>query len=585
LAKWGTYGYGEGELKYPQAIAVDSNGNIFVADTGNDRVVVLRSIEGGTNPEPSNGIVINDPTIRAELVADGLFYPTNIAFPSDNDILILGLKNFNGAVLHMRDGEILEEPALRIDLGEDPQGCICGIDASTNANGTTNVFLFFYVKNGSEDYVGIHVNKYDFIDGKLVNPERLFHIPEIGQSIHNGGGLVVGPDKNVYFTIGELDTHRTQAQNVPDGPEPDGSSGIIRITQEGVPAPGNPFSETGLLAYYWAYGIRNGFGIAFDPLTGKAWNTENGPAYGDEINIVEPGFNSGWSRVQGIWAPKLPGENYAGDTVLNPTGLVNFNGKGTYSSPEFTWYLPTAPTGIAFLNSDKLGKQYENDLFVADYNNGYIYRFELNPQRNGLVLDGDLADKLANNISEREQAVFARGFGQITDIRTGPDGYLYVVSLGHGKVYRLVPSNLSPESGLTSNQFMANIEGENIQLKVDSSSKISVFSFDQENKSFTLRLSHATGSQGSSMIYAGSILEGPYTVTIDGDTLTELNLTTDEATGNSILQIEYPPGVHDITVTGTRVVPEFPGHLMALMSATIGGIALMVRIWFGGKTR
>ena len=119
--------------------------------------------------------------------------------------------------------------------------------------------------------------------------------------------------------------------------------------------------------------------------------------------------------------------------------LVDFAGKGKYRAPEFTWFNTIGPTAIKFLNSDKLGKQYENNIFVGDFNNGNLYRFKLNQERTGLSLEGPLADKIANNIYEREQAVFAHGFGGITDLQVGPDGYLYILSIGEGKIFRIVP--------------------------------------------------------------------------------------------------------------------------------------------------
>jgi aldose sugar dehydrogenase len=83
---------------------------------------------------------------------------------------------------------------------------------------------------------------------------------------------------------------------------------------------------------------------------------------GDEINLVEPGFNSGWKKIQG---------QFAGSEDLNPEpDLVNFNGKGKYRSPEFIWNETVGPTALSFLGSNKLGKQYENDMFVGDFDNG-----------------------------------------------------------------------------------------------------------------------------------------------------------------------------------------------------------------------
>jgi glucose/arabinose dehydrogenase len=119
---------------------------------------------------------------------------------------------------------------------------------------------------------------------------------------HNGGKILIGPDQNVYLVVGDIDNSRTQAQNEYNGRLPDGTSVIYRITQDGLVLQGvNPLGNTEPFNKYYAYGIRNSFGMDFDPVTGKLWDTENGPTSGDEINLVEPGFNSGWIKVWGIW--------------------------------------------------------------------------------------------------------------------------------------------------------------------------------------------------------------------------------------------------------------------------------------------
>ena len=162
---------------------------------------------------------------------------------------------------------------------------------------------------------------------------------KVGQSIHNGGGIKIGPDNNMHVPIGELDSHRTKAQNIHNGSEPDGSSSILRITQDGKVAPGNPLGNTDPLNKYYAYGIRNSFGIDFDPVTKSLWDTENGPAWGDEINLVQPGFNSGWAQVQGVWHT---GKGL--NITHTPRDLVDFAGKGKYRAPEFTWFNTIGPT-------------------------------------------------------------------------------------------------------------------------------------------------------------------------------------------------------------------------------------------------
>jgi aldose sugar dehydrogenase len=128
---------------------------------------------------------------------------------------------------------------------------------------------------------------------------------------------------------------------------------------------------------------------------------------------------------------------------LDPKGLETFGGRGTYSSPEFTWFNSTAPTAIVFLDSEKLGKQYLNDMFVADYEQGYIYHFELNQNRTALKLEDPLHDKISNSPKELENIIFGEGFGAITDIQVGPyDGNLYVVSFGpKGKIYKIATAD------------------------------------------------------------------------------------------------------------------------------------------------
>ena len=192
---------------------------------------------------------------------------------------------------------------------------------------------------------------------------------------------------------------------------------------------------------YFAYGVRNAFGLDFDPVTKKLWDTENGPSSNDEVNLADPGFNSGWKDLMGF-AP----------SGFNFNNLVSFGGKGIYSDPEFVWTLCVTPTALKFFPSSKLGPNYQNDLFVADYNNGRIYDFNLNSARTGLALSGSLADNIANTDTEAQEAVFGEGFGGITDLKVGPgDGYLYVLSIGSGAIYKIAPPDTSPPLVINTN--------------------------------------------------------------------------------------------------------------------------------------
>ena len=163
----------------------------------------------------------------------------------------------------------------------------------------------------------------------------------------------------------------------------------------------------------------------FDPVTGNLWDTENGFACCDEINLVERD-----SIVDGQKYKEFSELNQTDRTeklgIINETlvkeKLVNFDGKGKYSSPEFTWNYSIGPSAIKFLNSDKLGKQYENDMFVGDVNEQNIYHFDLIENRKALSLNGVLQDRVAEKREELREIIFAEGLGRITDIEVGPDG-------------------------------------------------------------------------------------------------------------------------------------------------------------------
>ena len=165
--------------------------------------------------------------------------------------------------------------------------------------------------------------------------------------------------------------------------------------------------------------------------------------------MVEPGFNSGWDKIQGVWKPKpvislanatsADPNNATGDiellqgkTDLNPTGLVDFGGRGKYSAPKFIWDNPKGLTAIKFLSSDKLGKEYQNDMFVGSTNDKKLYHFDLDKNRTGLSLTDTLADKIANRSDDLQQIIFSEEIGGITDMEVGPDGFLYVLTLAKG---------------------------------------------------------------------------------------------------------------------------------------------------------
>jgi aldose sugar dehydrogenase len=407
-------------------------------------------------PPPSPDV--NDPNLRVEEVFDGLELPTSMAFLGENDILVT--EKDSGRVQRIIDGEMQDDPVIDVQVANNDERGLLGIDIS-NTNGTANneqyVFLYFTESGGGEDGddwsagippSGTRLYKYNIVQAigedddddeaqvQLSNGTLLLDLPATPGPRYHGGPVTVGPDNNVYVVIGTVDHHETQAQNFEDAPEPDGTSGVFRITQEGEVADiQGVISEEIPLNLYYGYGIRQSFGMEFDPVTGNLWDTENGPDQYDELNLVEPGFNSGWRDVSGL-------AGRAGDLNIEDD-LVNFDGRGMYSDPEFTWQQTVAPTGLDFLNSTGLGAAYQNDLFVGDYNNGNLYHFDLNENRTQLVLGGGLADRALDPGDQVGEILFGTGFGGITDVKVGPDGYLYVLTFqdGGGSIYRIVPED------------------------------------------------------------------------------------------------------------------------------------------------
>jgi DNA-binding beta-propeller fold protein YncE len=440
ITKWGEYSSGNSTMRSPAGIALDQEGNLYVADTGNSLIsawTLSSPISNVAFSSEEGEIYGNNTRVKIERIYDGLNSPTAIAFLGSNDMLVL--EQSNNKIMRIVNGQMLDEPVLDLDLdlGNTIRNlnCMCDIAILQNNNGTSYAFVYIYQAEVTEDdgitKVVNRLYRYDITNGKFANPKLFFEIPS-PKGVHDGGKLMIGPDNNIYVTIGDIKGFKTKAQNVKNGSLPDGSSGILRFTPEGEPVDGGLLGNTHPLDKYYAYGIRNSFGMDYDPFTGNIWITDNGPSFGDELNLVRPGFNGGWRETMGF---------SSFDKAFDLTNLESFNGTGKYYDPIFEWFDSVGVTDLVFVPSDKLGKEYEGNLFVGDYNSGSLYRFILNQTRTGLLLNGSLSDGGPNNNLERLEAVFAKiegGIAGITDLDIGPDGLVYIVSQ-NGKILRLEP--------------------------------------------------------------------------------------------------------------------------------------------------
>ena len=428
------------------------------------------------------GPKVTDSNLKVELVARNLDFPTAIDFLGNDDLLLT--EKDTGNVYEIINGNI-SAPLIHLNVTTRDERGLLGLAISGNGNNDSkdNTFVYLYytlcgkdkatdseviqqflngekvgqptVKGGSKK-CGNYVYRYelDAKDNKLVAPKLIASLPGLPGPSHNGGKLLMDKEKNLFVTIGDLQTTKfnqnktgydTKAQNIINGTFPDGRGGILRITHDGKPVGNGTLGVDYPLNLYYAYGIKNSFGIGLDPVTDNLWDTENGPQFGDEINLVKPGFNSGWEKVQGIWKLNQTREKDGiFDNSTKGVEFVDFSSKGKYSNPEFVWDKPVAPTALAFLDSDKLGQQYTNDIFVGSAKKGTLFHFDLKPDRESLDLIGDLADLVYSKKDDSSKIVFGENFGVVTDLKVGPDGYLYVVSgtgeTGKGAIYKIVPN-------------------------------------------------------------------------------------------------------------------------------------------------
>ena len=384
--------------------------------------------------------ITKDPKLKVETLTKGLSSPTSMAFIDTSNILV---SEKDGQVRLVSNGVLEDKPVLQVSVDTESERGLLGIAImnSTKTNAANNSkFVYLYYTESKDGDLRNRIYRYEWNgqNQNLVNPTLILDLPALPGPNHDGGKLVIGPDHYLYAVIGDLN-HRGKLQNTNDGPDPDDTSVILRVNpNDGSAVKDNPFINDANIAIhkYYAYGIRNSFGITFDPITGNLWQTENGPDVYDEINVVKPGFNSGWTQVMGPLSR---------NTGFKAGQLVNFP-HSHYADPVFSWKNPVAVTDIEFMKSSVLGEKYKNNVFVGDYNNGNLYYFEVNSTRTGINLDINqekigLSSLVVDNANQQSAVTFGTGFGGISDIKIGPtDGFLYVLSINDGIIYKVVPS-------------------------------------------------------------------------------------------------------------------------------------------------
>ena len=231
--------------------------------------------------------------------------------------------------------------------------------------------------------------------------------PKVASRNHFGCRIVEARDGTLFLTLGDRFSRKEDAQKL------DNHLGkVVRIAKDGSAPKDNPFvGRAGALPEIWSYGHRNGQGAVLGP-DGRLWMTEHGPQGGDEINIPQAGRNYGWPVI-------TYGENYGGGKIGE--GITARDGM---EQPLHYWVPSIAPSGMAFLTSDRYGAGWKGNLFVGSLKFGYLDRIEL---KDGKVV--------------AEHKLLADDRARIRDVKQGPDGLLYVLTdESDGKLLRLRPN-------------------------------------------------------------------------------------------------------------------------------------------------
>ena len=357
--------------------------------------------------------------VRAQTVASGLQNPWALAFLPEGRFLVTE----RGGTMRVvqPDGKISAPVAGVPDVVASGQGGL--LDVLLDGDFVRNRTLYFCYSEpapgtftrGNSTALARATLSAD--NAKLENVKVIFsQEPKFSSSAHFGCRIVESrepganspADGKLFLTLGDRFSRRDDAQTL------DNHHGkIVRINKDGSVPADNPFvGKAGALPEIWSIGHRNLQGATLTP-NGALWVHEHGPQGGDEINLPKPGANYGWPII-------TYGENYGGGAINQ--GLRTQAG---LEQPLHYWVPSIAPSGMAFLSSDKYGKAWQGNLFVGSLKFAYLSRIELTAPYSGNV---------------QKESKLLEGIGRVRDVRQGPDGLLYVLTDGsNGKVVRLLP--------------------------------------------------------------------------------------------------------------------------------------------------
>jgi glucose/arabinose dehydrogenase len=352
-------------------------------------------------------------TLRATVLTSALSSPWGLAFLPDGRMLVtqkagtMVLVSANGSVVSAPFG-----PGLP-NLVSSGQGGLMDVVLDPDFNLASNPRIYWTYSESGSGGAGTAVARGDLVGNAIQNAAVIYRqVPKVGGDGHFGSRLAFRSDKTLFVTLGER--QRDDPANPGTGNAQNLATTlgkVIRIHRDGSIPTGNPvFGVAGALPEIWSYGHRNPQGATLGP-DGRLWMHEHGPQGGDEINRPQPGRNYGWPVI-------TFGEQYGG----GPIG-AGITAKAGMEPPLHHWTPSIAPSGMAFLTSDRYGPAWRGSLFVGSLKFQFLNRVEL---AGGQVVG---EERLLTDLGER-----------IRDVRQGPDGWLYVLTdNAKGRLLRLAP--------------------------------------------------------------------------------------------------------------------------------------------------
>lgn len=341
--------------------------------------------------------------LRGEAVATGLEHPWAVAFLPGGRFLVTERP---GRMRIVEANGRLGQPLAGLpEVVARGQGGLLDVVTDSAFERNRTIYFCFSEPGDGGNSTALARARLQPDTGRLDEVRVIFSArPKFASNQHFGCRIAEARDGTLFLTLGDRFSRRDDAQTLYNH-----HGKVVRVRKDGGIPADNPFiGRAGALPEIWSLGHRNAQGATIGP-EGRFWMHEHGPQGGDEVNIPQAGRNHGWPVA-------TFGENYGGGRIGE--GITSRTGM---EPPLHHWTPSIAPSGMAFLTSDRYGAGFKGNLFVGSLKFGYLARLEL--------ADGKVV---------REHRLL-EGVGRVRDVRQGPDGLLYLLTdASDGKLVRVV---------------------------------------------------------------------------------------------------------------------------------------------------